>query len=313
ISSGSTTVKPNEWEYTHTFQPWAVEKRCLPPKLVTEDNNIVDFLPNFYHNSTPLDVNTILQDPFAVYDPTYFVAGNLHSHVNQWRSIIADPNCEQLKWLEKGVNIHDFMQPYKGEFWGMHYDDKFPPARQFKNARNCEDFVDFINSELIERINSGAVTYLGKVGEVHSPHIVSPITIEPLKPRLSANQAISNAILHSSNVLIDDEIKAEIMYWEFLDTWDKPFLLVSDRHFILEISTDSSGYKWGATISGKRYERRTNFKLLGSELFETSNNVKRSISSKKDSLISIQHLIKCKRIIAHVDNQAVVYAWENQH
>ncbi|CAC5424926.1 unnamed protein product [Mytilus coruscus] len=67
----------------------------------------------------------------------------------------------------------------------------------------------------------------------------------------AANQAISNAILNSSNVLIDDEIKVEIMYWEFLDTWDKPFLWISDRHFILEISTDSSGYKWGATISGK--------------------------------------------------------------
>ena len=47
----------------HTFQPWTVEKRCLPPRLVTEDDKIVVYLTNFYHNSTPLDVNMILQDP----------------------------------------------------------------------------------------------------------------------------------------------------------------------------------------------------------------------------------------------------------
>lgn len=102
------------------------------------------------------------------------------------------------------------------------------------------------------------------------------------------------------------------MYWEFLDTWDKPYLLVSDRHFILEISTDSSGYKWGATISGKDMKEG----LISN--YWDQNSLKLPIMLKealalKNSLISIQHLIKCKRIIAHVDNQAVVYAWENQH
>ena len=97
------------------------------------------------------------------------------------------------------------------------------------------------------------------------------------------------------------------MYWEFLDTWDKPYLLVSDQHFILEISTDSSGYKWGATISGKDMKEG----LISN--YWDQNSLKLPIMLKealalKNSLISIQHLIKCKRIIAHVDNQAVVYA-----
>ena len=57
--------------------------------------------------------------------------------------------------------------------------NSYPPKRHFQNAYNCQKFVDFINSESIERLKSGAINCLGKVGEVETPHIVSPITIEP--------------------------------------------------------------------------------------------------------------------------------------
>jgi hypothetical protein len=48
------------------------------------------------------------------------------------------------------------------EIGGVQYDHEYPPPRQFQNAKNCEQFVGYINP----------------------PDIVSPITIEPTKPRL---------------------------------------------------------------------------------------------------------------------------------
>jgi hypothetical protein len=36
-------------------------------------------------------------------------------------------------------------------------------------------------------------------------------------------QAISNATVNCSDIIIDEKIKEEVKFWEFLDSWDKPF------------------------------------------------------------------------------------------
>jgi hypothetical protein len=64
----------------------------------------------------------------------------------------------------------------------VQYDTKFPPARVLNNASNCKRFVNFINNTIIERLAN-----LRKVGSVEPPHIVSPLTIEPTKPRMCIN------------------------------------------------------------------------------------------------------------------------------
>lgn len=69
----------------------------------------------------------------------------------------------------------------------MQYDTQFPPARVLNNASNCKRFVNFINNTNIERLANGSIEYLGRVGSVEPPHIVSPLTIEPTKPRMCIN------------------------------------------------------------------------------------------------------------------------------
>lgn len=140
------------------------------------------------------------------------------------------------------------MQPYKGEFWGMHYDDKFPPAWQFKNAHNCENFVDFMNSELIERIKSGAVTYLGKVGEVHSPHIVSPTTNEPLKPRLCINLMYLNCFMRDTPFKLDTLVDVPKMVKKdsFLTKLDDKSGY--DNVLVSEDAKTLLGFQWGEGV-----------------------------------------------------------------
>ena len=95
------------------------------------------------------------------------------------------------------------MQPFKGKFWGTTYDHSRPPPRQFNNASNCEQFVDFINSEISFRLKSGAVSYLGKVAEVEPPYIVSPLTIEPNKPRMCINLMYLNCFMKDTPLTLD--------------------------------------------------------------------------------------------------------------
>ena len=49
---------------------------------------------------------------------------------------------------------------------------------------SCKPFADFVRSTLLDRLASGAISLIGKVGEVDPPHLVLPLTVEPTKPRL---------------------------------------------------------------------------------------------------------------------------------
>ncbi|CAC5380820.1 MTH [Mytilus coruscus] len=108
-----------------------------------------------------------------------------------------------------------YSMPFKGMFWGVQYDDVYQPSRQFKNAANCQEHIDFINDEITSRLQSGAVILLRKVGEVQPPHIVSPITIEPTKPlsvivgetkysRNYTNQTFSTELQNHADNIEDD-------------------------------------------------------------------------------------------------------------
>ena len=47
--------------------------------------------------------------------------------------------------------------------------------------------TQFLNNEILSRLQSGAISLVGKFGEVDPPHIASPITVEPTKPRMCIN------------------------------------------------------------------------------------------------------------------------------
>ena len=74
----------------------------------------------------------------------------------------------------------------------------------------------FIEQTLLERLETGAVSLIGKMGVVEPPYLVLPLTVEPTKPRLC----------HDSH---------------FLNLWmrDKPFLLDSIPDLPRNVSRDS--------------------------------------------------------------------------
>ena len=56
---------------------------------------------------------------------------------------------------------------------------------------------------LHDRVRSGAITLLDKVGTVDPPHIVLPLTIEPTKPRLCHDARYLNLWMQDRRFSLD--------------------------------------------------------------------------------------------------------------
>jgi hypothetical protein len=125
------------------------------------------------------------------------------------------------------------------------------------------------------------------------------------------NHAISQSILNCMDILINDNLREEIQYWEFIDTRIEPFPWLENRHYTLTLSTDSSNYKWGAVIQGKDLNRDIS-DYWDKDSMDLPIMIKEALALN-NCLLSLQEYIKNKRIVAQVDNQAVVFAWQNQY
>lgn len=120
-------------------------------------------------------------------DPNFFVAGGLHDHTGLWDSVLVECSemGEQVRgWLQNGLDIFQFFQPFKGQYRARDFDSSIPPHMYFANAPICRDFVPFINETLIKRLVEGSVELIGRVHEVSPPRCVNALSVEPGKPRL---------------------------------------------------------------------------------------------------------------------------------
>lgn len=139
-------------------------------------------------------------------DPATFVAGELHRHVEPWDHICAqegEKGRQVMHWIRHGVDLHDFIQPFKGDFAGKNYDHDFPPPRAFRNSNSCQGFEKFVAQTLEERITNGSVSLLGRVGDVEHPIVISPLTVEPTKPRLCVNLMYLNNFMRDTPFKLD--------------------------------------------------------------------------------------------------------------
>lgn len=115
------------------------------------------------------------------YDPENFVAGNVNSKAREWKSILGDNDSICINWLEQGVRIQDFIQPFSGNFRGKKYNSDFPLNHILPNANKCKRHINFINETILERLKNGSIFCKGRVGDCTPPSIVSGLTVEEEK------------------------------------------------------------------------------------------------------------------------------------
>jgi hypothetical protein len=65
-------------------------------------------------------------------DPKVFRAGEIHRHLRAWSFVLEGDAKKEviLHWLNEGVNVKHFANPFKGTFRGKHYNCDFSPAIQ---------------------------------------------------------------------------------------------------------------------------------------------------------------------------------------
>lgn len=88
-------------------------------------------------------------------------------------------------------------------FQGTRYDSTTPPPQVLPNAGNTSQFSGFIAKTITDRLRSGAIQVWGKVGEIEPPQVVSPITVEPTKPRMCIDMRYLNLWMRDTPFQLD--------------------------------------------------------------------------------------------------------------
>lgn len=188
-------------------------------------------------------------DSISFRDPNSFKAGELHEHIPEWEKILrhSPQKTTVLNWITNGVNIHDFLKHFHGDFQGEKFDHDYPPSRVLPNAAICQKFHDFIDSEIKERLSTGAIMLWGEVDKVPPPHIVSPLTVEPTKPRLCMNLMYLNCWMRDTPFSLDTllEVPRLVQPDSFLTKLDDKS---GYDHIRLHPScTHLVGFQWGGS------------------------------------------------------------------
>ncbi|MES9882072.1 MAG: reverse transcriptase domain-containing protein, partial [Sedimenticola sp.] len=126
----------------------------------------------------------------------------------------------------------------------------------------------------------------------------------------ATNSAISVCIKNNRHVAVEADLRQELEYWRFLDTWRGHATWQPEVHKQLLLVTDASSFRYGAAIlSGD---------MLGGTFgdFWTPHD-KRPIHLKEaDAVVkclqSLESQIQDTRVDLWTDNMAVVHAWTNQ-
>ena len=120
-------------------------------------------------------LDTSLADMW-VRDPGSFLAGKPHKSMSCWEYLTQNHPQQDviMSWIKDGINIHEFIVPFRGTYRRKRYHHSFPPDAIFPNNKSCIPQAQVISTEIEKKIAMGAMTALGRVGEVPPPRMVMP-------------------------------------------------------------------------------------------------------------------------------------------
>ena len=178
------------WEFDPLFDTEILEASKIA--LTEHSINWIDFQGNPVQASRGLTVSEraltsmingqSVGDPgtviiyFFFRDPASFYAAAVHAHAHFWEKILGpsptDQQAEVLDSIRNKVSLFPYFQPFRGTFKGTAYDSARPPVSYYPNS-SCCSLAAFVRNTLIERVRNGAISLIGRVGQVTVPHLVS--------------------------------------------------------------------------------------------------------------------------------------------
>ncbi|KAI9330749.1 hypothetical protein BDR26DRAFT_922423 [Obelidium mucronatum] len=138
-------------------------------------------------------------------DSSNFVAGQVNaSKVEFWEwasDFYPDKKLEIMCWIKDGVDVTKYMRRFKGATTDhrgatTNWDQPAPPLRHMEN-HPFKEHKEFVFQQICEEIANGTRLVIGVWDEVKRnpsacPTVISPLGVEPTKPRLFDNCAFLN-------------------------------------------------------------------------------------------------------------------------
>ena len=107
---------PQPWEYTDSFNPESTMEELNHVRYVNVSRKPLIGYENKPFNFSYNHLDNILHEEIVLPDDNSFVAGNFHNYADRWSTVTPDKDNQVLRWISNGVDIHDFMVPFKGSF-----------------------------------------------------------------------------------------------------------------------------------------------------------------------------------------------------
>ena len=112
------------------------------------------------------------------------------------------------------------------------------------------------------------------------------------------------------DITLSENLREELKFWRFLDTWSTPIPWRQEGHVALRISTDASAFRWAAKI-----HLVTGEKEIGDYWTEDLRQNHINVKEMYAVLLTIRSLplsVKDCRVDINVDNQVALNAWHGR-
>ena len=148
-----------------------------------------------------------------------FAPANLQEHIQFWEEEILKEHPHKstlLNWIQ-GVKIEEFLNSFTDtEFQGIKLHSYYPHAQTFPNYVP-DEFEDFMDTTVKEWASLGVLQEWSKVRQPHEPYIpevVSPLGVEPSKPRALWDGRFVNEFCRDMPFSMDNATKVAEVSWE---------------------------------------------------------------------------------------------------
>ena len=224
------------------------------------------------------------------------------------------------------MSIFEYFQPFSGNFKGKQYSSERPPSEQFKNNLSCKPLADFARRTLIDRLQTGAISLVGRVGGVNPTHLVLPLTVEPdgflfnhvwgktLRDR--DKPAIKNLPRSRNKTISENRLYKGVSFWPQHSAggvFDAPFNPTTAearlKVYLKKMTTDN-----GETLHGFRARCAITLALLGAGLSEIMVHVgwtRRHTALYYLQLAKVLNLAGASARLSTVDVPSVSSEWQD--
>ena len=174
--------------------------------------------PSFYKQILSSKTKVTLEEAIFRSEQA-FRPSNLQEYQNFWEQEILKDHPHKLnliKWIS-GVTLEEFLNSFtESEFQGETLNSYYPLPKEFSNYVPAE-FEVFMDNQIKEWVQNGALEEWDKVrepGDPFIPMVVSPLGVEPSKPRALWDGRYVNEFCRDIPFSMDNASKIAEVAWE---------------------------------------------------------------------------------------------------